>query len=460
MSHINENPLGSKPIPSLLKEFAIPSIIAMLVSSLYNIVDQFFIGQSVGALGNSATSVYYPLTIACISIALLLGIGGASAFNLAMGMGKKDTAGYYIGNAASLMFVLGLCLAIVTFFFANPILHFFGSPENVLPYALTYTRICAIGFPFLIFSSGGSHLVRADGSPKFSMYVNLTGAIINTILDAIFVFGLGWGMAGAAWATVIGQVIAALMVFKYLKHYKTVPLTKEKMIPHKIYVFRAMSLGTASFFNQIAMMILAIVLNKSLKYYGSISQYGDSIPLAVSGIATKCMQVIMAVIIGISQGLQPIASFNFGAGNYKRVRQGYFMALKAGTVISVIAFILFQTFPRQIIAIFGDGGEAYFQFAIHYIRIYFFFIFTYFMQPITANFFTAIGMPQIGIFLSLTRQIIYYLPLLLIIPHFVGIDGIMYAGAIADLVAFLTCVVVAWKEIKKEQYQHNTGELL
>ncbi len=458
MTAINENPLGAKAIPALLREFAIPSIIAMLVSSLYNIVDQFFIGQSVGSLGNSATSVYYPLTIACISIALLFGIGGASAFNLAMGMGKKDIAGYYIGNAASVMAILGCGLAVFCLIFADPILRFFGSPAEVLPYAMTYTRICAIGFPFLIFSAGGSHLVRADGSPRFSMYVNLTGAIINTILDALFVFAFGWGMAGAALATVIGQVIAAYMVFRYLRNYKTVKLGKESFFPQKQYVLRAMSLGTASFFNQVAMMIMAIVLNKSLKYYGSMSEYGDSIPIAISGIATKCMQVIMAFVIGISQGLQPIASFNYGAAQYKRVKEGYFLALRSGAVISIIAFLLFQAFPRQIIGIFGDGGEDYFRFAIHYIRIFFFFIFTYFMQPITSNFFTAIGMPQRGIFLSLTRQIVYYLPLLLIIPIFVGIDGIMYAGALADLAAFITCLFVAWAEIRKPKYKENTGE--
>lgn len=449
---VSENPLGEKPVPALLRQFALPSIVAMLVSSLYNIVDQFFIGQSVGALGNAATNVYYPLTIACISIALLLGIGGASAFNLAMGRGDREIAGHFIGNAASLMALLGAALMAVTLIFARPLLHFFGSPDNVMPYALTYTRICAIGFPFLIFSAGGSHLIRADGSPRYSMYINLAGAVINTVLDWMFVFGFGWGMAGAAAATVIGQVVAGLMALRYLRHYKTIPLDRACFRPEARYFLRAMSLGTASFFNQMAMMVMAVVLNKSLKYYGALSRYGDAIPIAWAGIATKCMQVIMAFVIGISQGLQPIASFNYGAEKYARVKQAYFLALKSGAVITVISFILFQLFPRQIISFFGDGGETYFEFAQRYIRIYFFFIFTYFMQPITSNFFTAIGKPKKGIFLSLTRQILFYLPLLLILPMIMGIDGIMYAGAGADLTAFIVCTIVARKEIRRPEY--------
>lgn len=450
--NISGNPLGAEPVPELLRQFAVPSIVAMLVSSLYNIVDQFFIGQSVGALGNAATNVYYPLTIACISIALLLGIGGASAFNLSMGRGEKEIAGHYIGNAATLMTFLGSLLMALTLIFAQPMLRFFGSPDNVMPYALTYTRICAIGFPFLILSSGGSHLIRADGSPRYSMYINLTGAVINTVLDWMFVFDFGWGMAGAAAATVIGQIAAGLLAVNYLRHYRTVRLGRACFRPEARYFLRAMSLGTASFFNQMAMMVMAVVLNKSLKYYGALSHYGDAIPIACAGIATKCMQVIMAFVIGISQGLQPIASFNYGAEKFGRVKQAYYLALKSGAVITVISFVLFQMFPRQIISFFGDGGETYFEFAERYIRIYFFFIFTYFMQPITSNFFTAIGKPRKGIFLSLTRQILFYLPLLLILPLILGIDGVMYAGAGADLTAFLVCIVLARREIRRPEY--------
>ena len=214
----NENPLGSQPVKKLLMQFAIPSIVAMLVSSLYNIVDQFFIGRNVGELGNAATNISFPLSISCIAIALLFGIGGASAFNLAMGKGEKEKAVYYIGNSAVMLFGCGVILTTITLLFLEPLLHFFGSPDNVLSYAKTYTGIVAIGFPFLILTTGSGHLIRADGRPKISMICNLTGAVINTILDALFVSVLQMGMAGAAIATVIGQVISAGLVIWFLSH--------------------------------------------------------------------------------------------------------------------------------------------------------------------------------------------------------------------------------------------------
>ena len=195
-----KNPLGEKPVNSLLYQFAVPSIIAMLVSSLYNIVDQFFIGRSVGALGNAATNISFPLSISCVAIALLFGIGGASAFNIAMGMGEKENAVNYLANSAAMLFLGGVALTAVTLIFLEPLLKFFGSPDNVLKYAKVYTRIVALGFPFLIFTSGGGHLIRADGRPKISMVCNLAGALINTVLDALFVFVLNMGMAGAAYA--------------------------------------------------------------------------------------------------------------------------------------------------------------------------------------------------------------------------------------------------------------------
>jgi Na+-driven multidrug efflux pump len=447
-----QNALGILPEKQLLKQFAIPSIIAMLVSSLYNIVDQFFIGNTVGELGNAATNIAFPLNTSCVAIALLFGIGGASTFNLAMGRGDKDSAGRYIGNAAVSMFICGLVLAVVSLLFLEPMLLFFGSPDNVLPYACEYAGITAFGFPFLILSTGGGHLVRADGSPKMTMIINLTGAIINTVLDAIFVFVLGWGMRGAAIATVIGQVIACGIVVWYLGRYQTVKLTKECFFLSGEAVGKVISLGAAPCFNQLAMMVVQVVMNKSLKYYGSLSVYGESIPIACSGIIAKVTMVVMAFIIGISQGLQPIVSYNYGAKNYQRVKRAYTLALKYGAVICVVSFVVFQLFPRQIISIFGNGSDLYYQFSEKYIRIFLFFIFGCFMQPISANFFTAIGKPKKGIFMSLTRQIIFLLPLLLIFPMFMGIDGIMYAGPVADFLAAAVCTLLVVHELKRPEY--------
>lgn len=430
-----ENKLGILPVEQLLRQFAIPSIIAMLVSALYNIVDQFFIGRSIGELGNAATNVAFPLTTSCVAIALLFGIGGASSFNLALGRKQKEQAVYYMGNAAVLLFTLGTALCIVTQIFLVPMLRFFGSPDSVLGYAVTYTRITSIGFPFLIYSSGGAHLVRADGTPKYSMFCNLTGALINTILDPLFIFGFEMGIAGAALATIIGQIVAAVMVFRYMLHCRTVTLEKRHLMIRAEYALHIMSLGLSSFFNQIAMMIVQIVLNNSLTYYGARSVYGESVPLACAGIISKVAMLYFSVVIGLAQGLQPIAGYNYGALKYDRVKQVYFLTVRYALTISTIAFLLFQLVPRQIISVFGDGSEEYFLFAVRYFRIFLFATFLNGIQPVTANFFTAIGKPVKGIFMSLTRQILFLLPLIVIFPLFMGIDGIMYAGPIADLAA-------------------------
>ncbi|MDD3746809.1 MAG: MATE family efflux transporter [Anaerostipes sp.] len=450
-----KNPLGVKPVGQLLQQFAVPSIVAMLVSSLYNIVDQFFIGRSVGAIGNAATNISFPLSIACIAIALLFGIGGASAFNLTMGKGAKEHAVFYLGNAVTLLFGCGLILCIITQLFLNPMLQFFGSPDNVLNYAKIYTRIVSLGFPFLILATGGGHLIRADGRPQITMVCNLTGAIINTILDALFVFVFGWGMAGAAWATIIGQVISGFLAIWFLSRCKTVTITRNHLVLQKKYIGKIVALGAAPCSNQIAMMAVQIVMNKSLKYYGSLSVYGEAIPIACVGIITKVNQVFMAFIIGISQGLQPIVSFNYGASQFGRVKQAYFKAITYGGILVVSAFCLFQFAPRQIISIFGSGSAEYYQFAIRYFHIFLFFTFLNFLQPISSNFFTAIGKPREGMFLSLTRQIIFLLPLILIFPVFVGIDGIMFAGPVADFMAALAVVIMVVRELKRKEFSEE-----
>ena len=449
---ISKNSLGEEPISKLLLSFTIPSIVAMLVSSLYNIVDQYFIGQYVGNLGNAATNIAFPLSISCTAIALLCGIGGASAFNLAVGEGDKKRAMYYIGNGIMMMLILGIVLSLISELFLEPMLLFFGSPQNVLGYAKTYTRITAIGFPFLIVTIGGGHLIRADGSPKFSMLCNMAGAVINTGLDYLFVKVLDFGMAGAAVATIIGQIVSAGMVCVYLKNYKTGKLVRQHFVLKREYVGRVASLGAAPCSNQLSMMVVQIVMNKSLKYYGAMSVYGEAIPIACSGIISKVNMVFFSFIIGISQGLQPIAGFNYGAKQYGRVKKAYLLAISAGFVLCVIAFLMFQLVPGQIIALFGDGDELYFKFAINYFRIYLFFTFLNFLQPITSNFFTAIGKPQRGVFLSLTRQIIFLLPLIVILPLFMQIDGIMYAGPVADATAAVVTAVMVFFELRKPQY--------
>ena len=452
MEITKENPLGRDKIGSLLLKFAIPSIISMLVGALYNIVDQIFIGQGVGMLGNAATNVAFPLTTITTAIALLLGIGGASNFNLSLGAGNREKAGHFIGNAVSMLVILGVIMCILVRIFLKPLMLAFGATPDILDYSLTYTGITSLGFPFLIFSNGGSHLIRADGSPKYSMFCMLSGAILNTVLDWLFVLEFQWGIAGAAWATVIGQVVSALMAAWYLMHYRSVQLTIQEFRPKWIYVKRIMALGAAQSFNQMAMMVVQVVMNNTLKFYGGASSYGSEIPLACAGIIAKVGMIFFSFVIGLSQGLQPIVSFNYGAKQYKRVRETFFRAEFAATIISIIGFMCFQLFPRQIIGIFGSGSEEYFRFAERYFKIYMFCTFLNGIQPITSNFFTSIGKASRGIFLSLTRQIICLLPLIVIFPMLWGIDGVMYAGPVADSVAAVLSVIfiaVEMKQLKK-----------
>ena len=443
-----DNPLATGNINQLMIKFAVPSIIAMMVSAVYNIADQLFIGNAVGTLGNAATNIAFPLSMMCTAIALMFGIGGASSFNLHMGAGESQKAPYFLGNSITMLLGLGAILFIGTELFLDPMLKCFGSPDNVLPLAKQYVSITAIGFPFLIITIGGGHLIRADGSPKMTMICNLSGAIINIVLDALFVLVLRWGMVGAALATIIGEIFSAFLALNYLRHYRTVTIEKKHLRPQTVYLKRIMALGMASCFNQIAMMTVQICMNNLLKHYGSLSQYGEAIPIACAGIVMKVGQLYFSIVIGLSQGSQPIESFNYGARQYKRVKAAYRYAVIAGGTVSVIAFVIFQLFPHQLLALFGNGSKEYFEFGSFYFRIFMLMAWANFMQPISSTFFTSIGKANKGTFLSLTRQIIFLLPLMFFLPTIFGIKGILYAAPIADGMAFVTAAVMVWSEMR------------
>lgn len=444
-----ENPLGYAPIGKILPKFAIPAVISMLVSALYNIVDQIFIGQGVGMYGNAATNVAFPLTTLATALGLLLGIGGASNFNLEMGKKNPDKAKKVAGAAYGSLVLSGIVICIIVRLFLHPLIIAFGATEQVLDYAMTYVGITSFGMPFYILGIGGNHLIRSDGSPTFAMLSNVSGAVLNAILDPIFIFKFHWGIAGAAAATITGQILSAILVLSYLSRYKTVKFELNDFIPRGKYVLAVASLGGASCFNQLAMMLMQIVMNNVLRYYGAKSIYGSDIPLAVVGIVSKVNMIFMAIVIGISQGSQPLFGFNYGARNYTRVRKTYKLSGSIATGIAIIAFLAFQLFPRQITSIFGNGEEAYYQFAVRYFRIFMFFTFINGIQPLTSNFFTSIGKAKKGILLSMTRQIIFLIPLVVILPMIMGIDGVMFAGPIADAAAGVLAIVMVLIEFKK-----------
>ena len=405
-----QNPLGTAPVGGLIGKFAIPAIISMLVSALYNIVDQIFIGQGVGMLGNAATNVAFPVTTIATALALLLGIGGASNYNLEMGAGREKKASSIAGTALSTLVITGVILAVAVLLFLRPLLSLFGATTDVMPYAVDYLGITAVGLPFYALSIGGNHIVRADRSPTYSMTCVLTGVIINTILDPLFIFGFGWGIKGAAWATVIGQVVSGILVIIYFGKFRKMYLEMSMLKPSSECLKAIISLGMASCINQIAMAIVQIVLNNILRYYGGLSVYGSDIPIACVGVISKVNQVFMAICIGISQGCQPIWGFNYGAKKYDRVRLAYRYSMIACTAIATVFFLCFQLFPHQIVSIFGTGSDLYFQFAERYLKIFMFMTFANGIQPMSSGFFTSIGKAKLGIVMSLTRQVLFLLP--------------------------------------------------
>ena len=397
---VQENPLATERIGKLIAKFAIPAIISMLVSSLYNIVDQIFIGQGVGMLGNAATNIAFPISIICTATALLLGIGSASNYNLESGAGNSKKASQIVGTGLAVLIISGISIGIIVLVFLDPLLHLFGVTPDVLPLAQDYTGITAFGIPFLILTTGGNHLIRADRSPTYSMACMLTGAIINTILDPLFIFGFQWGIKGAAGATVIGQVISGVLVIIYFCKFRNLELTRDMLRPKGELLKAIASLGLAACINQIAMAIVQITMNNTLRHYGASSIYGTDIPLACVGVISKVNMVFMAICIGISQGCQPIWGFNYGAGRFSRVRKTFMMAFKISLLVGIVFFLCFQFFPRQLVSVFGTGSQEYFRFAERYFRIFMFMTFINGIQPMSSGFFTSIGKARLGILIG------------------------------------------------------------
>lgn len=437
---IKENPLGYAPLGGLMRKFAVPSIISMLVSSIYNMTDQIFIGHQVGMLGNAATNVAFPMTMLLIAFAQLIGVGTAANFNISLGAKRENEAKKYIGTGLTMTGVVGALFFLFVFLFKTPLLKICGATENVLPLAETYLGITAIGLPFMLFTSAASMIIRADGSPSYSMFCTVSGAVLNVFLDWLFMFVFQWGLEGAALATAISQITGAILCIVYFPRFKTFPITRDMLGLKREYVLKISKLGTSNFLNHTIMMMVAIVLNNSLSYYGAMSIYGKDIPLAVSGVATKLNSIMVAFVVGLAHGCQPILGFNIGAKNYDRVKATYKKAVKIGMCFSVAAFLLFQFFPRQVISIFGAGDPLYFDFAEKYLRIYMFMVFTFGLQPITVNYFTSIGAVKQGIILSASRQGFILIPILLILPQFFGLKGVLFAGPISDGLAALLSI--------------------
>lgn len=444
-----QNPLGTEKISKLIKQFAVPCIISLVVSSLYNIVDQIFIGQGVGYLGNAATNIVFPFTVITMAFALMIGDGTAAYLSLSLGKNDKKSANKGVSNGIIVSAILGILFLAIGLIFKEGLLKLFGVTENAYEYAKQYMTYIVLGMPFFVFTTALNSVIRADGSPGYAMKTMLVGAILNMILDPIAIFKLNMGVTGAAIATVIGQIASGIMSVIYIKKFKSVKITKESLKIEIKTVKKICSLGISSFITQIAITVVIIVLNQTLAKYGAESKYGSDIPLSALGIVMKVNQIINSIVIGLAAGAQPIIGFNFGAKKYDRVLQTYGFAVKVGLGITAVGTLIFQFCPQIIINLFGQENELYNEFAKLCFRIFLIFVMLNSFQITSGIFFQAIGNPVKAAILSLSRQIGFLIPALLILPRFFGVKGALYAGPTADCLAFILALILAAREVKK-----------
>ncbi len=434
--------LGEEKIGKLMLRFSIPCILSLLVASLYNMVDQVFIGHGIGYLGNGATNVVFPITVIALAIALMIGDGCAAFLSLCQGKGDSEQAHRSVGNSITVIVVIGLLLTLLFACFKEQILWGFGATENNIEYAREYFRYLIIGIPFYMFGNAINSIIRADGSPKFAMMSTFAGCIINLILDPLAIFVLHWGMMGAAVATILGQIVTAILGIFYLTRPKSFRLKKESFIPKASVLKGVLPLGISSFLTQLSIVIIMAVMNNVMVHYGALSKYGADIPMTVVGIVMKVFQIVVAFVVGIAAGCQPIIGYNYGAGKLDRVRELTKKMILAEIVIGVISMLAFQLFPPQIISIFGWGDALYHEFAALAFRIYLGGIILCCVQKSASIFLQALGKPVMSTLLSLLRDFILIVPLTLLLPVKFGVVGTLAAGPIADIVAFIVTVIM------------------
>ena len=444
-----DNPMRYEPVGKLLKKFAVPSVIAMLVNSIYNIIDQIFIGQGVGYLGNAATTVALPITTIALAVAMLIGAGGNAFAAIKLGEQKKDVAKRTLGTVFFTMIIIGILMAVFGLIFLVPMLNLFGATENNLQYAIDYASIILIGIPFVLCGVGGSNFARTDGSPKIAMVSMVVGAVMNTILDPIFIFVFHWGVQGAAVATIMGQIATTIIIMRYFDKSGNMRFKKEYLRFDFPLLKASIALGVSSCITQVSSVFLQIVLNNSLVKYGNMTEVGGDIALSAMGIVMKVSMILIAINIGIGTGAQPILGYNKGAGNYSRIQKTYILAAVVSTIVSVAGWVVCVAFPQYIIAIFGNENAQFTSFAVMCLRIYMFGIFTSGFQMVTTSYFQATGQALKASVLSMLRQLIVLIPLILVLPLFMGLNGIIYSGPIADFVSAAIILVFAVIEIKK-----------
>lgn len=441
--------LGKERIGKLLRTFAIPCIISLVVNALYNMVDQIFIGWGVSYLGNGATNVIFPITILCMAFSLMFGDGTSAYLSLKLGEKKKKEAGQGVCNGIVLSVIVSTILAIIILSFLPQLVTLFGGTDNLRQFALDYGYIIGIGLPFVMIGTTLNSIIRADGSPKYAMISMVLGAILNIILDPIAIFVFDMGIKGAAIATIISQFFTFVMNIIYIRKFKSIEVTKEDFKPKFKIMKNVSMLGISSFITQMAIVIVITTENTLYNLYAGDSKFGADIPITVHGIVMKINMILTSIIIGIAAGSQPIIGYNYGAKNYDRVKKTLKMVLGISTIVSVISFILFQTIPETLISIFGSGDELYNEFACLTFRIFLMLTVCNGIQIASGIFFQAIGKPIKSAFITLSRQILFFVPAGIILTKYLGVMGVLYAGPVADALAFIVAIILLLFEVKK-----------
>lgn len=434
--------MAKKPIPKLLLKFSLPAIIGLVVNALYNIVDSIFVGRGVGDLALAGVTVGLPVVTIYMACIMLIGMGATSLISLRLGEGKGDEAEKVIGNSLTLFLIIGITLSVLGVIFLEPILIFFGASPDVLPYAADYMKIILLGSIFFAIGTGMNNFIRAEGNPKIAMNTMLIGAVTNIILDYIFIFVFNWGIKGAAVATIISYAISSAWVLYYfLSGNGTLKIRSENLKPNKLIVKRIVVVGFPTFVLQVTSSIQQLILNRSLALYG-----GD-LALAVIGIIMSITTFLIMPAMGISQGAQPIIGFNYGAKKFERVKETLKLSIISSTSIVTIGFIVSKIWPSQLISLFNSNPELI-ELGTHAMGIFFKFIPLVGLQMISSSYFQAVGKPNQSTLLALSRQVIIFIPLLVILPRMWGLEGIWWSAPFSDLGAFVVTGLWLWAEVK------------
>lgn len=444
-----------------MMRYAIPSIIALVVNSLYNMVDQIFIGNGVGYLGNEATNVILPLMTIVLAVGLMIGDGCAALMGLSMGKGDSEKAAKSVGNATVLTFLFGIIYTILVLIFLEPLCWLFGATEQSISYCLEYGGPIILGSTFLAIDNAFTPIIRADGRANISLIGMLIGCITNVILDPIFIFVFKWGVAGAAWATIIGQFLNAVYFIVCMTRCKNIKLNKSHFKLNGKLCGKMCTLGLSSFITQFALVIVIATVNNTLKKCGAMSNYGEDIPISAMGVVMKVSQILVSIVLGLATGILPIVSYNYGSKQFDRVKKLYKNALIIGTVVMTVAFIILEVFPAEIVSIFGKQNELYMDFAKQCLQIYMALTFTVGVSIITGIFFQSIDKPIESMVLSLLRQIIILVPAVLLLGMSNDVITVLWAGPISDgasCIASIIAITVSWKKIfQKEKCTKNIG---